>query len=83
MNKYILKKDLVKRWNCHYTLPDYYAKTRQLRRKKVQNKVSFLLEDVINLEASWSRSLKQQPTLWNKITTWLQNLKTRLRESTR
>jgi len=84
MNKYITKKELVERWGCHYTLPDYYAKTRQLRRKKVKNKVSFLMEDVTNLEATWSKSPKQQQqTVLTKIITWLQNLKIRLKESIR
>ena len=77
MNKYILKKDLVARWDCHYTLPDHYSRTGVLRRKKIKNKVRYLMEDVIKHEATWSKQPQQRQTVWNQIMTWVKKLRIR------
>lgn len=75
MNKYITKKQLAERWQCHPTNIDYHARVGNIKGIKVKNRMRYALKAVESFELEYNKRVRvpveRNATLLDRIVTWM------------
>lgn len=73
--KYITKKELAERWQCHPTNIDYHVRIGNIKASKVKNRMRYLLKTVEAFELGYSKRIRvaveRKASLLDKIVTWM------------